>query len=198
MKVGKCIFYIFILLLIGACSTYSKNGVYYIENPKLINNECFKNTEYKSDFDCISLIDIKMINNKFIRLILPLENSHGIGGGYQLFSTLLPIPIKNDMFENNTRQFYISLSNIDYDVRKPNYKEQNQYFVDFKENAKITLIVNNKEYKSSIIYNYPNILYLSFPPLRIKDVKKGTLVIEYNGIKKEVEFEYGYKWFYYH
>ena len=64
---------------------------------------------------------------------------------------------------------------------------------DINDNLKISLFVNGKNYipEKDKFFNF---LF----PLQIKDVKKGTIIIEYKGIKKEIEFEYGYKWFYYH
>ena len=171
MKVGKYIFYFFILLLIGACSTYSKNGVYLV-----------KNQYGKYDYDDIIRVHFltNNINDDILEIELPFSYN-GVGGGYQLFSTLLPIPIKNDRFEDNTNIFYIRILNSYY------------LLDDFKNNLKIFLIVDGKTYisKKDKLFNF---LF----PLQIKDVKKGTLVIEYNGIRKEIEFEHGYKWFYYH
>lgn len=192
MKVGKFIIILFCIL--SSCSVVSKQTTYYIKNQKCDFIVKKKNDDLPPE-KCNGGFVLKLKTN-YISIDFPSGNfDSGLGDGYYITWWLILIPIKTNYpkFENNTERFYISLSNIDYDVRKPNYKEQNQYFVDFKENAKIILIVDNKEYKSNIIYNYPNILYLSFPPLKIKDVKKGTIIIEYKDIKEEVDFELGFE-----
>ena len=93
------------------------------------------------------------------------------------FSTIL-IPYITTNEKNSINYFYIGNYVGNKDQKK----------------IKINLEINGNYYDSDYDYNKGFYIF----PLRIKDVKKGTLVIEYNGIKKEVEFEYGYKWFYYH
>ena len=77
MKVGKYIFHFFILLLIGACSTYSKNGVYLIKNK---DGKYIYDNVISIDFDL--KISINNVNGDILEIELPF-NYNGLGGGYQ-------------------------------------------------------------------------------------------------------------------
>ena len=86
------------------------------------------------------------------------------------------------------------LPNVQFNKNNKNFYIKN-YIADQKvDEFKISLKINEKLYNS--FYNKEKGQYIF--PLKIKDVKKGTLIIEYKGEVKEVEFEYGFKWFYYH
>lgn len=168
VQIIKKYFFVLFLFVICGCSSYEKNGVYNTLNVKNINNDQYN--YFQLNFNNLG---------RSVYFYLPQEVQYGVGGGYKIIIFILPIFIlPNVQFNKNNKNFYIK-----------------NYIADQKvDEFKISLKINEKLYNS--FYNKEKGQYIF--PLKIKDVKKGTLIIEYKGEVKEVEFEYGFKWFYYH
>ena len=200
---------IFFNIFLNSCSSNSKEGVYYIKHNICRRNmkrycqdkrnveECKKNIcETQIYLNHNSFEYLK--NDELILIEFPYKVQRGIGGGMDV-PTLLPFLLrKYPKFEDNNEVFYIDFENPNYNLQNKNCEKQNEYFINLKKDLKIFLNVNNKKYESDFLFNLSSGIRLSFPPLKIKYVKKGTLIIEYKNIKKEIDFEYGFKWFYYH
>ena len=189
MKLNKALIIIFNILLFS-CSLVSHQSLYYINsylcNIELDDIKDFENynnnVPYKEKKCKHSFIMGFNEAKQFVLIILPGYINGGLGGGF-LENKIFFISTKKKYptFENNNKIFSIQIHGVN--------KKMDDLF---KKNINIKLKVSDK------IYNYSKKTFIGYDiffyfPLQIKDIKKGTLVIEYKDIKEEVDFELGFE-----
>lgn len=164
------IFLIISLLVFNACSQAGWVGYYQMKKPAVYVNSD------KSDFNIFlypNTADI--LNKKNLGLSLPKEcSSFRLAGFFTPFTPPIPLP--------NFRSWHSG------------EKDDCGYFAIYSNSSgiKITLKTKNQVYQPKV-YGYTKYIF----PIRAKDIDSGVIIIEKDGEKIEVPFEYKYFRFWY-
>lgn len=166
-------------LLLSSCVIVGKGGFYVPENREYLKKQTSQGIiSYDATFPF------------FEDLVIEIDLQGRIGGGKE-FETIIPplMWIKtNKKFEENNIPFQVELF-----IKNKSSKYS-------KDKLKVYLKMNNRVYKPAAKYYTCNFdtkeqcRFFEFP-LKIKDVKKGVLIIEYEGTQKELPFEYDLLWY---
>jgi len=175
-----------LLLLLSSCVVFGKSNFYVPKNRDYLKKPLVRNTIYYTEFP--------FTKNTHIYIELPMK----IGDG-KTFEIMFP-PLmwwrNNIKLKENDLSFTIEIYN-----KKSSLTEEEIKSMVFKLKTD-----NGKTYSSKLkIYNrwtqftkkenYEIKSYYFTFPVKIKDIKEGTLIIKYNGIIKELPFEREMLWY---
>lgn len=157
-------FLVAILLSTSSCGLAGWTGYYHMKEPAKYSDHM--------DFNVPNSAKIK-INNNELSISLPKECSGFFFAGL-ITPVTPPIPVLNfrniSFFDNPCNNFTIYTRIVD---------------------AEISLKTSNTLYKPNSIYKPSNKLQYTFP-IKAKNIDSGSIIIEKDGEKVEVPFEYKY------
>lgn len=178
----KNLFLIIFLIFISSCSQTGWRGYYSFSDPKKL----YKYDKYKYPESYEQEGGVISIGNEKISLLLPSACSgFALSGLFTPFTPPIPVFWFRSWSTNDCNYFGIISGN--FDSKSSNYRRN-------ELDLKISLNYQGKIYEPTILKKEG---WLYTFPILAKNIDSGSIIIEKNGEKIEVPFEYKYLKFWY-